>query len=452
MHRHLSAVLLCVSLAAAAGAGCVTTEDPTALAQGRAELRVDPRLLRADITHVTVEDGADSHELVRDPQTGTFSGTLVLAAGSHDLVARARAGATEVGVSPPTAVVVEAGVVTRVQLRILDTSGDAATKFGPIFESLVHPTTTEVGQAASFAITVIAPTASPVTYDWSSDCADSTFATPTAAATTWTRPSPGACTINVTAFSNGFSTGQTFLLVVLPAGGTGTGAATVDAVFVDAPTLGISLSELGCAVSPGTNGSCDRPAIDTATAYAAGVVNWGGSTPGTFAFTDDCGGTFGISTSTPEGKTGFWLPPAAGGICILTARAVSGDGISATLEMAVVTKPRGPTSSDPPQLGIQAFGATICSVGTNATTDCGTIRPQETLSIFGSVSYGTGHPGAFTASDDCGGVLTLGSDGIFISGTWRAPSSFFTTCNVRFDATSLEGVSSSSTLRFTTFL
>jgi hypothetical protein len=34
--------------------------------------------------------------------------------------------------------------------------------------------------------------------------------------------------------------------------------------------------------------------------------------------------------------TGFWLPPVAGGVCILAARAVSGDGLSRTVAAAIL--------------------------------------------------------------------------------------------------------------------
>lgn len=47
--------------------------------------------------------------------------------------------------------------------------------------------------------------------------------------------------------------------------------------------------------------------------------------------------------------TGTWLPPVAGGVCFLTARAVNGDGVAATATAAVLVHPGTAPTVGPPQ-------------------------------------------------------------------------------------------------------
>src|SRR5262249_37447330 len=155
----------------------------------------------------TLAAAGQSQDLVQNFTTGTFDGTLILPAGTQSLVASAFSGDTLVGQSQPVSVDVQPGVVTRVTVRILDLTTDTPI-YGPIVDSLSLPTTTEAGTHVTFAISVVAPLGDPVSYSWTSDCPDSAFSTPDAAATGWSKPTQGACNITVTATSNGFSVAQ----------------------------------------------------------------------------------------------------------------------------------------------------------------------------------------------------------------------------------------------------
>src|SRR5512140_191741 len=297
---------ICTLIAGLMTWGCATAHDDslTADTQGVTEIRIDAAPLQAfNITHVTVEAPAAGmqQDLVSNPATGTFDGTLLLPAGPEDLVARAFSNETEVAESHPTSVFVSAGIVTRVTLRLLDTTADAAPLFGPIVDSLSYPTTTQAGALATLAISAAAPAGDPVAYAWSSDCQDSTFSAAQAATTSWSKPAPGACTIQVTASSNGFVATESFIIVVFPAG-SASGGVTVSGTLVTRPTLSFSLPGLGCFPSAGGNASCSANTLasPSATQFGVTVFSWGGSSPGTLELSDNCGGRFGAAFGAPD--------------------------------------------------------------------------------------------------------------------------------------------------------
>jgi len=165
-------------------------DAPAVSAQGRIEIHVDPGFRPDDVTRVTLEAAGRSTDLFFNSSTDTFDGLLSLPSGGQTLVARAFAGETLIGESSPLPVTIEAGVITRVLLRILDIRPQAHPLYSPIFQSLSFPTTVEAGAEATFAISVIAPGGDPVSYSWDSTCFDSTFTDPNAATTTWSNPRP----------------------------------------------------------------------------------------------------------------------------------------------------------------------------------------------------------------------------------------------------------------------
>jgi hypothetical protein len=163
-----------------------------------------------------VESGTQSQDLMLNPATGTFDGTLTLPPGMQILVARAFSNDTLVGQSPPTPVDIQAGTVTVVMIRILDLTPEAPPLYGPIFDALSHPTSAEAGSPVTFMISVVAPAGDPVSYSWTSDCSDSTFSVQ-AATTNWSKATKGTCSIRVVATSNGQSVMQSFVIVVFAA-------------------------------------------------------------------------------------------------------------------------------------------------------------------------------------------------------------------------------------------
>jgi len=422
--------------------GCATERSDMLATdhQGLAELRVDATpLLAAGITRVTVEAAGFSQDLALRQGTGTFDGTLILPSGPQSLVARAFAGEALVGQSQPTSVEIQPAVVTRVLIRILDLTVQGPPMYGPIVDALSYPTTTQAGAAAVFAISVVAPAGDPVSYEWTSDCADATFSAPNAATTSWSKAAQGACTINVVVASNGFAVAQGFVIVVFPAG-SGSGAADASAVFVTAPAIHLALPDLACFVSPGANASCPTVIASPGTsAYSVSVVNWGSSAPGTLELSDDCGGRFGASVRNPGDVSGFWLPPAAGGLCIITARAVNVDGLVGTLSAAVLTHAGAAPTADPPQLSGRF--STFCTLSDSTSpANCGVIPPGDLLFVFGNVFWGNGHPGSLTITDDCAGPLP---EQISIVNAWEAswivPDLHPGDCLTKVRATNLEG-------------
>jgi hypothetical protein len=304
--------------------------------QGIAELRVGAGALAvAGITRVTVQSADVSQDLVFVDNDSAYEGTVILPAGTATLVASAFNGDLLVGQSHPTPVDIISGAVTRVFLQILDLRQSGPPRFGPIFDSLSFPTTVTAGDVAAFTIAVIAPAGDPVTYAWTSDCADATFTTPDAATTGWSRPTQGVCNVAVVATSNGLSVTQNFAIVVFPA--SDSGAVDVRAGFVFAPSVAFQILGAGCFASD-QNGSCPIPiASPDRLSYTLSVFNWNTfAGAGTFTVSDSCGGTFFPFFQNRDFVSGQWLPPITASICILTARAVSDPGAVTLREAAVV--------------------------------------------------------------------------------------------------------------------
>lgn len=430
--------------------GC-TTDDPDTLAtgeQGLAEVHVDAApLLAASITRVTLAAAGQTQDLALNSATGTFDGAMILPSGTQSLVASAFSGDTLVGQSQPASVDVQAGIVTRVMIRILDLTVQGPPTYGPIFDSLSYPTTTEAGASATFAISVIAPAGDPVTYAWTSDCADSTFSAPGAATTSWSKSAQGACTIHVTAASNGFSVMQSFAIVVFPAG-SGSGAVAVSSTFVTAPMMILSLPAVGCFVSQDGNASCPGTiASPTTSPYQVSVFHWGSSAPGALELSDDCGGRFGTDSRDAGNRFGSWLPPAGGGVCIVTARAVNGDGLASTISAAILVRAGSSATAQPPQLfGTLANGCSFQS--STSPVDCGQVQAGGLFGLFGNMSWADGHPGSLTITDDCGGAQPEPSNSFFFDTSWALPSTPGTICTTTVHATNLEGVSSDAVARY----
>lgn len=420
--------------------GCATANtQPGNDHLGVAELHVDARpLLTVPITRVSVEFGGQTQDLVLNFNTGTFDGVLFLPAGTQSLVARAFGNDLLVGQSQPATVQVTPGVTTRVLLRILDVTGTPGALYGPILDSVSFPTTTSAGTPVTFSVSAIAPKGDPVTYAWSSDCADSAFTAPTAATTGWSKAAQGPCTITVLAMSNGFTVGQSFGIVVFPAGAS-IGAADVSATFIASPTMFLSLGSLGCFVQQGGNGSCaGKIASPDVSFYQASVQSWGGSTPGTLDLSDSCGGRFGTSSRDSSSVSGFWLPPVGGGLCLLTMHAVSGDGLSATLTAAGLTRPGTAPTARPPQPQVSLNG---CPLSGTLPPDCGLFPAGGQNFLFGSVNWDNGHPGSVTISDDCAGAQPdPDNPGSSFQVSWQTPNTPGTLCTTTLRATNLEGV------------
>lgn len=406
-----------------------------------AELRIDASLLAANITRVTMTAEQSTAELELNPVTGTFDGALVLTAGTHAIVARAFADDVLVGESRPTSVVIEIGVVTRVQIKILDVSNQTST-YGPIIDSLTFPTTAEVGTAVELTLAAVAPDGSPLSYAWSSDCPDSIFSAPAAPVTTWSNPTEGACRIHAAATASGITVDSVFSIVVFPQGAL-SGAVDASGEFVAAPVLRFSSRALACNLTNGDNASCTNAiASPTVTDFTVDVVSWGGSPPGSLTVTQNCGGRFVPEPDRPfDTVTGHWLPAVDRGVCIFTARAENRDGAVAILAPAILVRAGVPPTITPPTISAQLESSRPCIfTNTNSPVDCGTATAGNFLFLDLSLSWAAGTPGPGSISDDCGGVMIAMPSFIVSRSTeWRLPLTPGRLCTTTIHSTTIEG-------------
>ena len=371
-------------------AGCAATDPSLPEAYGRAELRVDLATSFSEITRVTIEAAGESHDLVKSSLDLTFGGTIGLPPGMQLLVAHAFAGDQPVGDSNPTPVDIETGALSRVSLFILDRSTGGQPAFGPLFESLTYPMSVAAGSSVTFTASAVSPAHDLVTYGWASSCTDSIFSSPQGAMTSWTRPTTGTCAVTVTASSGGLTAVRDFSIVVFQGGDPGDGAVSVIASFVPAPFVTLALSSersLPCNVSPAErNASCADPVASPDPVFFNASADTGfGSTPMTM--TDDCGGRVGAVFQDAGTLNGAWLPPVAGGLCILTVRAVHRLGSVGILSVAVVALPGTPASSQPPRISATlTAGSSTCTLSPTPG-DCGGLVAGTGAMLLGNISF-----------------------------------------------------------------
>jgi hypothetical protein len=255
----------------------------------------------------------------------------------------------------------------------------------------------------------------------------------------------------VGATSNGIEIVEQFLIVVFAAGAQN-GAVTVDGQFIAAPSVAFQLDELDCSVtsSPDASSASDSscrtttasPAITT---VSAAVIDWGLSTPGSIALTDNCGGTFTGQTALPSVAQAMWQPPVAGGVCILTARAVNGDGGANQARLAVLVRPGVPSV---PRIEVSTHSCSFTSDDPMQPVMCPAERLGGMQSVTARVFYHGGPPGSLTMSDSCNGGTFTSPDPSNLGRAWTLPSVLGLTCTVTVTATSLQGVTSVASAQY----
>lgn len=343
MYQHGRVFGLALGLGALllAGAGCGSDQGPGERdAVGSARVRlVNTQVSAGEITRVTVTAASGaSIDLERDASGDGFVGSLILPVGPNSLVGQAFIDDELVAESQATPIVVEEGTVTSVTLRLLDLTGGDDIEYGPLIVSLVHPETAVVGQPALFSVSAVDPDGDEVSIAWSADCADGSFSDPSAAETQWVKGSEGTCNITVVASAGGLSASDSFRIAVFGEGNTG--AVDIGGVIVSAPQVFLGLDYGAfCEVFPGApNGSCAVPIETTQSAYLFAGVGWGNAQPGALEVSDDCGGSFELFFDDPFYVEGVWTPPSITGLCMISARATSPDGVSSELRAAIVVR------------------------------------------------------------------------------------------------------------------
>jgi len=454
--RHMTR--LAAAFAALFAAACEGPEGPDAEAMGTAHFGVvAPQVFPFELTRVSVEsDTGFSIDLARDPGTGTFVGTLLLPAEVTELTGFAFVGDELVGASNPVPADIQPGVVTRVTIQILDTTGGGQPGFGPLLESLSHPTTTTVDSQALFAVSFLDPDGTPMSIDWSDDCDDSTFTAPQSAVTGWTKATPGGCRVTVTGTAGGQSASASFSIVAFPAG-TLQGGAEIVADFIAAPVIDMQLTapDGACSVNPfSANASCAVPIASPTSTTVRAFVGWQNGTPGELTIFDDCGGNFSFPSPAPF-IDAIWLPPVQGGLCRITARAVNQEGVVGEISMAVVAAPGTPRQPvGAPQINVSLSGTLAFCFGSSASGEvfCGPLTTTDAVvNLNGSVFWDDTLPGKIAFADSCGGTFVGGAAnpaGGFFSGQWQPPAAQVRNCTMTVTGTSLEGVSRSVVYRF----
>jgi len=174
---------------------------------------------------------------------------------------------------------------------------------------------------------------------------------------------------------------------------------------------------------------------------------------GTLELSDNCGGRFGTSFRQGGVVLGNWLPPVGSGLCILTERAVNGDGVASTLSAAILVHAgSAPAPTQPPSIAFAGLFTNQTSFSfsdASSPTNIGQIPVGASLIVVGpaqgAVDWRDGLPGTLAITDDCAGAQPdPGSVSSFQSAPWNVPDLPGRTCTVTLQATNLQGVTGSA--------
>jgi hypothetical protein len=441
--------LICVLTVCTVALGCTASEPDSAgdVRQDIAEISVSANAIDSTL-HVIMDVDGETKELTLQSATDTYTGSLFVTPGTKTVVARAFFNDELIAASNPVTVEVQSLVTTHIALRLIDVSAPQPV-FGPIFDSIVFPTAVQAGDNATFSAAAVSPGNDPITYHWSSSCADSTFVTADAPTTAWFKPTVGSCPVTIVAVSRGIATSASFTIQVFPAG-QADGALEVTAVVVFNPQVFLSLDSLGCGADSGLPGrSCTSTiGLPSTSTFFMSVDDWRLSTPGTLDLSDSCGGEVRVVATTLTSIEGLWSPPASGGLCFLTGRAINGDGGVATVIVAVLTHPGTPDTSTVPQIDATLFvGNGPCRFQNTADgepTQCGTEESIFSAEVQPTVDWGTGDPGTVRIAADCGGQPSTR-----IPYDWAPRGTSGDRCTVTVRATSRQGVEGIARAQFT---
>jgi hypothetical protein len=425
--------------------GCVEPDISSNEATGTARVRIEAsRTDLYEITRVTVEaEGGFETELVREGETG-FAGTLLLPAGPNSLVGRAFAEDELVGVSAPVAVDIQGGLVTAATIRILDITGGQDIGHSPIVLSLTHPLSTVVNQPALLEVTAVDPDGDSMSVAWISECEDALLSSPNAFATELILLTAGTCRVHVIVSDGALSTTKSFNIVAFDENPDG-GAVDLDGEFVSAPQLSLDIytNDYQCSVYSGNqDGTCASSISAPTRPYVSAYAYWGNAAPGIVELTKNCGGDFVNPYIDPSYIQMEWVLPLEQTVCLLTARAVSGDGIVTQISAAILVRDGEP----PPPADIQAFvqlyhndGECYLNSG-ESTVECSAVRAGNPAFLYIDMFWDSAVPGVIEVRDDCGGsFFEYTDDPFFLQADWTPPSTPEQLCTIQVDAQSPDG-------------
>lgn len=433
-------------------AGCTQPDDGSNM--GTARLRVEAARTDAgeiSLVRVTAQGGFET-ELTRD-SSGSFVGALILPAGFNEITGSAFVGDQLVGISAPVPVEIQAGLVTAASIRIIDITGGGDIGHSPIILSLAHPLSAVTNQPVQISVSAVDPDNDGLAVAWSAECADGSVSVPGSFVTDFSKATPGTCRVSVTVSDGGFSASESFNIVVFDQNNA-QGAVNVDGQFVSAPQLflEVGLPNAFCSLFSGSqDGTCQGSISSPDRASVQAFVDWGNGIPGFLEVTDNCGGIFESQFNDPFFFQGNWLPPTSETVCLISARAFSGDGLFSQLSAAVLVRPGVPPQPVSPQIffNINHSNGFCESTPGQIDTFCQQpVRAGDVIQVFAQIDWRNQPPGFPQIFDTCGGAfLDLFQDPFRIQGAWRAPF-FDTPCTLIVDAFGVNGIATRSTLSF----
>jgi hypothetical protein len=435
-------------------AGCTEPQDTSDV--GTARLRVEAARTDAgeiSLVRVTALGGFET-ELTRD-NSGAFVGSLILPAGFNEITGLAFVGDELVGISNPIPVEIQAGFVTAAQIRIIDITGGGDIGHSPIILSLSHPLSAVTNHPVPISVSAVDPDGEPLAFAWSAECADGTISFPDSSFADFSKATPGACRVNVTVNDGALSATESFSIVVFDENNA-QGAVNVDGQFVSAPQLFLEVgySNGFCNLFSGSqDGTCPGSIASPERAFVRAFVDWGNGIPGFLEITDNCGGIFESFVNDPFFFEGTWLPPTFETVCLVSARAFSGDGLFSQLSAAVLVRNGEPPQPVAPDIFFNLNHSNgFCETfpGQNHTICQQPVNAGDVAQVFAQLDWGNGPVGFPQIFDTCGGqFLDVSVDPFFIQGAWQAPS-FDTQCALIVDAIGPDGsLLGSSVIEFT---
>lgn len=242
--------------------------------------------------------------------------------------------------------------------------------------------------------------------------------------------------------------GSLVVLIVPALAGCATSPEDGDAVDVwQQPRSSLQLDN-GCLASAGASGHSCQPEVASPSVvhFELAVDDWDGLTAGDLQLTDSCGGHVAIDDAQLDRIQGSWVPPAAGGPCILLGRATSAEGVIGASQLALYAHPGEAYPTTTLWLDATLRGdATQCALHPS-TPSCGHVAAGSSLQLAGDAS----DLGLIEIDDSCAGPRRwFGAPSDFSVPSWTVPATPGMSCEVTVRGTSLSGNAKTIATRYT---
>lgn len=324
---------------------------------------------------VTAQPANVSRTLTYSPETGTFTGTLVLPTGTQTLTANGYAYVASDGGTPDGGPPMDAGVnsdagstngmtlvatgtatvtivantTTAASIRVYDlTPPLPQPDIAPLIRSVTASSVnTTVNQAISLSVVAVDLDNDPLSYSWTSDCLGSSFSSPTSANTFWASSVAAACNLTVTVTARGQSVSESLGVVVFANNSdAGTGGVQVSGEYIPRPyvsAMSISGNELQFGHYVYRSNSANLPAVRPGQTYSVEFFGELETLVGVRSTNLEatCGTlrrNFANCTNTSSCHVGYsWTTPNMDAACRLTAT-ITNDTLTDSFSAGIVVK------------------------------------------------------------------------------------------------------------------